>query len=64
MLYDSSLMADDEPYELLLHGRPTGMVEVPVDWSRDDAAFFVMDRWSGVRPVPRPRDVLQAWTDE
>lgn len=34
--YDSSLMADDEPYELLAGGEPTGVVEIPVDWIRDD----------------------------
>ena len=27
LLYDSSLMADDEPYELMEDGQPTGMVE-------------------------------------
>ena len=30
LLYDSSLMADDEPYELLEDGEPTGVVEIPV----------------------------------
>ena len=29
LLYDSSLMADDEPYELLEDGEPTGVVELP-----------------------------------
>ena len=37
LAYDSSLMADDEPYELLADGRPTGIVEIPVEWIRDDA---------------------------
>ncbi|WP_051466698.1 polysaccharide deacetylase family protein [Actinomadura oligospora] len=31
LLYDSSLMADDEPYELLADGEPTGVVEIPVE---------------------------------
>jgi len=62
--YDSSLMADDEPYELLADGRPTGLVELPVDWSRDDAAFLVMDRFGTARPMPSPRDLLGAWLDE
>src|SRR5256884_5478178 len=34
--YDSSAMAMDEPYELLSNGRPTGMVELPVDWIRSE----------------------------
>ena len=28
-LYDSSLMADDRPYEILSKGEPTGLVELP-----------------------------------
>jgi peptidoglycan/xylan/chitin deacetylase (PgdA/CDA1 family) len=30
LLYDSSLMADEDCYELLLDGEPTGIVELPV----------------------------------
>ena len=36
-LYDSSLMADDRPYELTANGEATGLVELPVDWILDDA---------------------------
>ena len=36
-VYDSSLMADDEPYKMLADGEATGMVEIPVEWIRDDA---------------------------
>jgi len=39
-LYDSSLMAMDEPYELIANGEPTGLVELPVDWILDDAPYF------------------------
>lgn len=62
--YDSSLMADDEPYEVLAGGEPTGLVEIPVDWIRDDAPYFTMDRFGSVRPYTRPRDVLEIWKDE
>jgi peptidoglycan-N-acetylglucosamine deacetylase len=62
--YDSSLMADDEPYEVLAHGRATGLVEIPVDWIRDDAPYFTMDRFGALRPYTRPRDVLEIWKDE
>ena len=57
-LYDSSLMADDEPYELLEHDEPTGVVELPVEWIRDDAVYFNMDRFSGLRPYTAPEAVL------
>jgi peptidoglycan-N-acetylglucosamine deacetylase len=64
LLYDSSLMADDEPYELLADDAPTGLVEIPVEWIRDDAVYFVMDRYTGLRPYTAPRDVLTIWRDE
>lgn len=62
--YDSSLMADDEPYEILAHGEPTGMVEVPVEWIRDDAPYFMMERHASLRPYTPPRSVAGIWRDE
>ena len=59
-LYDSSLMADDRPYEINADGEPTGMVELPVEWILDDAPLF---NPLGTRYSP-PRDVLQVWKDE
>lgn len=58
--YESSLMADDDPYELLADGQPTGMVELPVEWILDDAPLFnpLGDRYSA------PREALQVWIDE
>jgi peptidoglycan/xylan/chitin deacetylase (PgdA/CDA1 family) len=64
LVYDSSLMADDDPYELLAFGRATGVVEIPVDWIRDDAAYFVMDRYAALRPYTPPRAVFEIWRDE
>jgi peptidoglycan/xylan/chitin deacetylase (PgdA/CDA1 family) len=64
LLYDSSLMADDEPYELLEHGEPTGVVELPVEWIRDDAVYFNMDRFSGLRPYTAPEAVLSIFRRE
>ncbi|MGQ4513110.1 polysaccharide deacetylase family protein [Streptomyces sp. DW26H14] len=64
LLYDSSLMADDDPYELVENGEPTGVVEIPVEWIRDDAPYFMMDRYAGLRPYTPPRSVLGIWRDE
>jgi peptidoglycan/xylan/chitin deacetylase (PgdA/CDA1 family) len=64
LAYDSSLMADDEPYEILADGEPTGMVEIPVEWIRDDAPYFTMDRFTNSRPYTAPRQVLTIWRDE
>ncbi|WP_020495999.1 polysaccharide deacetylase family protein [Sciscionella marina] len=63
-VYDSSLMADDDPYEILANGEPTGIVEIPVDWIRDDAPYFMMAPGAGSRAYIRPRDVLEMWIDE
>ena len=59
-LYDSSLMADDRPYELLQHGEPTGIVELPVEWILDDAPLM-NPRGTSYTP---PRELLQVYIDE
>lgn len=59
-VYESSLMADDRPYELLQNGEPTGVVELPVEWILDDAPLYNVQ---GANYSP-PRDVMQVWIDE
>ena len=58
--YESSLMADDSPYELLQNGKPTGIVEIPVEWILDDAPLFDPRGQSYMNP----RDVAKVWMDE
>jgi len=48
-LYDSSMMAMDEPYELVAGGQSTGMIELPVDWTLDDAPYLGR---TGILPSP------------
>ena len=64
LLYDSSLMADDDPYELLEDGLPTGMVELPVEWVKDDAVYFNMSRHAPLRPYTAPSAVLEIFKAE
>jgi peptidoglycan/xylan/chitin deacetylase (PgdA/CDA1 family) len=64
LLYDSSLMADEEPYELLIDGAPSGVVEVPVEWLRDDAVYFLFSRNPATRPWTPPADVLDIFRRE
>ena len=59
-LYDSSLMADDRPYELVQNGEPTGIVELPVEWILDDAPLM---NPRGDRYTP-PRELLRVYIDE
>jgi peptidoglycan-N-acetylglucosamine deacetylase len=64
LLYDSSLMADDDPYELVENGAPTGIVELPVEWIRDDAPYFNMNRFQALRPYTPPPAVLDIFIRE
>ena len=54
LAYDSSLMADEDCYELLLDGEECGVAELPVEWIRDDAPYFLMDRFGSARPHLAP----------
>lgn len=64
LLYDSSLMADDRPYEVLEYGEATGVVELPVEWILDDYPYFGFSRYTAVRPHIKPMDVFDIWTAE
>ena len=64
LIYDSSMMADVDCYELLLDGMNTGVVELPVEWIRDDAVYFNMNRFSGLRPQIAPTDVFDIFRRE
>jgi peptidoglycan/xylan/chitin deacetylase (PgdA/CDA1 family) len=39
-LYDSSLMASDDAYEILLDKQPTGVIELPIERIVDDFPYF------------------------
>ncbi len=64
LVYDSSLMADEDCYELLLDGEPAGVIELPVEWVRDDAVYFMMHRFQSLRPYTPPADVLDVFRRE
>ncbi|RJE79675.1 polysaccharide deacetylase [Paracoccus sp. JM45] len=64
LIYDSSLFSDDDPYEILQDGHPTGIVELPVEWIRDDAVYFMMNRFGAQRPYTPPADVLDIFLRE
>ena len=64
LLYDSSLMADDDPYELDDAGEPTGIVELPPEWIRDDFVYFNMLRHAPLRPYTPPSAVEEIFFAE
>jgi peptidoglycan-N-acetylglucosamine deacetylase len=59
LLYDSSMMAMDEPYELVTNGKPTGLVELPVTWVQDDAPYFGRNG-----ALPSPELIFNVYKDE
>jgi peptidoglycan/xylan/chitin deacetylase (PgdA/CDA1 family) len=64
LLYDSSLMADVDCYLLEMDGKDTGVVELPVEWIRDDAVYFNMNRFAALRPYTPPASVFDIFKRE
>lgn len=63
-LYDSSLMGDDRPYEIVAEGEPTGLVELPVEWILDDFTYYSYDRPSSAYHRMGDSDVLEIYRAE
>jgi peptidoglycan/xylan/chitin deacetylase (PgdA/CDA1 family) len=59
-MYESSMMSDESPYELVEDGKPTGIVELPVEWIMDDAPLYDPRGTN----YASPREVAQVWMDE
>ncbi|MGH8666047.1 MAG: polysaccharide deacetylase family protein [Burkholderiales bacterium] len=64
LLYHSSLMADVDSYDLTMDGENTGVVELPVEWVRDDAVYFNMNRFASLRPHTPPSEVFDIFKRE
>jgi peptidoglycan/xylan/chitin deacetylase (PgdA/CDA1 family) len=64
LLYDSSLMSDDDCHELMRAGKATGVVEIPVEWIRDDSPYLAMNRFASLRPYTAPEAVLGIFVRE
>ncbi|MEW6299190.1 MAG: polysaccharide deacetylase [Thermodesulfobacteriota bacterium] len=63
-LYDSSMMADDDPYTLVTDGQDTGLIELPVEWILDDWPYFQLS-WATHHVGLRPADEVYAiWAAE
>ena len=60
-LYDSSLMASDDAYEILMDKQPTGVVELPIERIVDDFPYFGAGANGG---MPNPDGVLAVFQSE
>ena len=62
-LYDSTLAAMDEPYELLLDGQASGLVELPISRILDDQPSLSAPRF-GPSTLPSPELVFETFRDD
>jgi peptidoglycan/xylan/chitin deacetylase (PgdA/CDA1 family) len=58
-LYDSSLMAMDEPYELVSNGEPTGLTELAIDWTLTETPYL-----GRTGTMPSPAQLFQLYREE
>ena len=58
-LYDSSLQALDEPYEVMSRGIPTGLVELAIDWTLTETPYLGQQGH-----MPSPELLFQLYRDE
>src|SRR5581483_8878419 len=58
-LYDSSLQAMDEPYEINSNGAPTGLVELAIDWTLTETPYLGPNG-----KMPSPELLYQLYKDE
>jgi peptidoglycan/xylan/chitin deacetylase (PgdA/CDA1 family) len=58
-LYDSSLQALDEPYEIVSRGKPTGIVELAIDWTLTETPYLGQNG-----RMPSPTLLYQLYKEE
>jgi peptidoglycan/xylan/chitin deacetylase (PgdA/CDA1 family) len=59
LLYDGSMMGGDDPYEILVNGEPTGLIEIPIKWILNDTMYFGQNGG-----LPSPEAMFKIWQDE
>ena len=58
-LYDSSLQAMDEPYEIVSRGQPTGLIELAIDWTLTETPYLGQNGH-----MPSPEQLYKLYRDE
>ncbi len=63
--YSSSMMDSDLPYKHAVDGKPTSLVELPMQWHMDDAVHFMYAIRAPVRNrIAEPTGVFNMWKTE
>ena len=63
ILYDTSLQARDDPYEVMLDGQASGLVELPNNVYRNDQRFLTSGR-TGPGLLPSPELIFETFQDD
>jgi peptidoglycan/xylan/chitin deacetylase (PgdA/CDA1 family) len=63
LIYDSTLQARDQPYEVQLEGKASGLVELPVSAYTNDYRFLTSGR-TGPGLLPSPELIFETFRDE
>ncbi len=63
-VYDSSMMAQDEPYYFKVEGREKQLLEIPFHWELDDFPHFTFNTKPYYSGLSAPSKVYEIWADE
>ncbi|MBW2058432.1 MAG: polysaccharide deacetylase [Deltaproteobacteria bacterium] len=64
-LYSSTMMDDDYPYFWSYEGKPSRLVELPIQWMWDDSSYFFFTLSEPVRRgISSCSKVFEIWTEE
>lgn len=62
--YDSTMMGADSMGKLEVFGEKSDLVEIPINWTLDDAPFWLLSSQDWGAPMLPPSAVYEIWTEE
>lgn len=63
-VYDSTMMGSDKIEHLEVFGEKSEIVEIPINWTLDDAPFWLLSGFNWGAPMLPPSSVYEIWTEE
>lgn len=63
-VYDSTMMGADYVSMLEVFGEKSELVEIPINWTLDDAPFWLLSAQNWGAPMSPPSSVYEIWTEE
>ena len=62
--YDSTMMGSDRMGRLEAYDQKADIVEIPINWSLDDAPYWLFSLHTWGAPMQPPSAVFEAWSEE